>query len=311
MDSESTDGRRGTRATLKSSLPAYGQVPIWLVQSQPSPAALCVYVVLSYHSMGGQHTAFPAMATLVRETGLSERSVKRGLSELREKGVIHGEQRRSPRGGYASTEYTVLFDQRDIVDQQQQMDDGGAEWDEAAGMTELAPGQDCPPIDESGMPVLSETGVPETPPEDRTSPEKRRTAGSYARGSVPTEPHPGSAPGASQADLTHGQYVDAFVAAVGGGKPVSRNRMGQIVAAVPELRRIEGAIDEIATRWERGLARYGGRLTPIGLVDNWASLGQHYDGGRNGRNGVDTVSRLVAEADALDAAEQAAGGAQR
>lgn len=47
-----------------------------------------VYVMLSSHMNGATRTAFPSVATLARECGISENSVRKALRSLCERGLI-------------------------------------------------------------------------------------------------------------------------------------------------------------------------------------------------------------------------------
>jgi DNA-binding transcriptional MocR family regulator len=54
-------------------------------------------------------TCFPAIPTMARETGLSERTVQRALKELCEEGYISRRQRFRKNGGQSSNLYVLLF----------------------------------------------------------------------------------------------------------------------------------------------------------------------------------------------------------
>jgi DNA-binding MarR family transcriptional regulator len=73
-----------------------------------SPSAVRVYVVLVMYRNREDSTCFPSNDTLQRATGFSAATVKRALSELQERGVIH----RSPRfvDGRQTTSLTTLTD---------------------------------------------------------------------------------------------------------------------------------------------------------------------------------------------------------
>ena len=62
-----------------------------------------------YRYSGEDGRVFPAVPTIAKELGLSDREVQRGLAALERNGLIRRILRKSKRGDYTSTEYEFLF----------------------------------------------------------------------------------------------------------------------------------------------------------------------------------------------------------
>ena len=82
----------------------FGIVPIWVMESDITTKGRLVYMALaSCAGAGGQ--AWPSIALLVQRSGLSRASVKRGLKELEEAGMVRRERRYAQSGSEMASLY--------------------------------------------------------------------------------------------------------------------------------------------------------------------------------------------------------------
>jgi len=87
----------------------WASIPRWLLYSQEvTPKAKLVYLVIQSHT-NEQGTAWPSQATIATESGLSLATVKRGLEELRKRGLVTAQERRRKDGGQTSSLYAVAM----------------------------------------------------------------------------------------------------------------------------------------------------------------------------------------------------------
>lgn len=83
----------------------YGQFPKW-IRGKVTGKAFAVFADLcTYASRRG--VCWPSVATLAEDTGLSKDSVRRGLNELRDKGMIRWQKQARDDGGNSSNIYQV------------------------------------------------------------------------------------------------------------------------------------------------------------------------------------------------------------
>lgn len=75
--------------------------------SLPSRAKTVMFYLVNRSNK--ELTCFPAIPTIARETGLSERTVQRTLKELMELGFVKKESRYRDNGGQSSNLYTLLI----------------------------------------------------------------------------------------------------------------------------------------------------------------------------------------------------------
>lgn len=58
---------------------------------------------------GSNKTCFPSHKTLAEKAGISESSIRRSITSLRERGFIKMRNRKTDDGGYTSNEYIILI----------------------------------------------------------------------------------------------------------------------------------------------------------------------------------------------------------
>ena len=84
----------------------FGIVPVWVMEADISSKARLVYMALaSYAGAGGQ--AWPTVALIMRRSGLSRATVKRGLNELEDAGIIRRERQYTQAGIETSNLYWI------------------------------------------------------------------------------------------------------------------------------------------------------------------------------------------------------------
>jgi hypothetical protein len=90
-------------------------VPVWLMEANPSNAALRVYIALARRADNGTGQAWPGRSTIGREAGVSLRSVDRGIAELELLGALSKQRRLNDDGHYKSSLYVVYRARRGSV----------------------------------------------------------------------------------------------------------------------------------------------------------------------------------------------------
>ena len=198
------------------------------------------------------------MATLVEEAGKKRSQVYEALRELEDHGIVQRVARYRPDGGRMSSEYILAWAEEPPMPDAQM--DLGFDGDPLSGFPDGGADSSGRPDDQTDPPVQS----PGHPPSSPLDPMRSKTG----REEEQEEAIASSAP----RTVGHKVYVSALVDAVGGGRPLSENRMGQVLKAAKQLRSMGADPAVVADAWQAGLARFEGRLTPIGLVDNWWSL---------------------------------------
>jgi DNA-binding MarR family transcriptional regulator len=83
-------------AIARGSSHGFVALPAALLRELPQPGGqrrLIAYALIHAHGNGSARGCFAALGTLAREAGLSERTVKRAIAELLERGWIKRELR--------------------------------------------------------------------------------------------------------------------------------------------------------------------------------------------------------------------------
>lgn len=242
--------------TLRTDLGPFSMVPLWVHRYNLGSGQLSIYCVLARFAMMG--VAFPSVRVIMEEAHKSRTQVYEALRGLEDKGLLSRHPRYDQNGRQMSNEYVLAmaadpFPEPEQLSLDAQME-GGCGFPESppelSGNPDEAEGGGC------GFPTGGRVRVPDTPLGEEEGVEGEEATASSA---------PSGFPG-------HKEYVTALVDAVGGGRPLSDNRMGQIAKAAKQLRSMRADPAVVADAWQAGLARFDGRLTPIGLVDNWWSL---------------------------------------
>lgn len=83
--------------------------------SLPSRAKTVMFYLVNRSNK--ELTCFPAIPTIARETGLSERTVQRALKELCEEGYVEKSPRYRENGGQSSNLYILLIEDNKKVDE--------------------------------------------------------------------------------------------------------------------------------------------------------------------------------------------------
>lgn len=86
------------------------------------PNERLIFIYLKMHSDSKTGQSFPSLNTLSKETGLSKRTVQRGLDELQEKGIIRVAHRKSEKGTQSNL-YTIydtakIWNAKDVSEMQ-------------------------------------------------------------------------------------------------------------------------------------------------------------------------------------------------
>lgn len=82
--------------------------------SLPSRAKTVMFYLVNRSNK--ELTCFPAIPTIARETGLSERTVQRAVKELCEEGYVEKSLRYRENGGQSSNLYILIVERRALSD---------------------------------------------------------------------------------------------------------------------------------------------------------------------------------------------------
>ncbi len=87
----------------------FAQVPRALLTNEPPPTSNAVhcFALLDMHADYQTGACYPAQSTLMREMGVSRRTVQRALDELEQFGFVEREPRLDPRYGRVGTDYDL------------------------------------------------------------------------------------------------------------------------------------------------------------------------------------------------------------
>lgn len=91
---------------LRTDLP-FAIVPVWLMDTGLSNSALRVYISLARRADNETGHAWPGRGTIAKESGLSLKSVDRGISELCGLGALTKHHRLNEKGEHTSNLYVV------------------------------------------------------------------------------------------------------------------------------------------------------------------------------------------------------------
>lgn len=249
--------------TLRTDLGPFSMVPLWVHRYNLGSGQLAIYCVLARFAMMG--VAFPSVKVIMEESHKSRTQVYEALRGLELKGLLSRHPRHDQNGRQMSNEYVLAmaadpFPEPEQLSLDAQME-GGCGFPE--GIPELSGNPDEPEGGGCGFPTGGRVRVSDTPLLEEEGVEGEEATAS----SAPRIP------------IGHKDYVAALVAAVGGGRPLSDNRMGQVVKAAQQLRGMGADPALMETAWKEGLSRFNGKLTPIGLADNWWTLSGATDNG--------------------------------
>jgi hypothetical protein len=97
---------------MRSDTGPFAIVPVWLLRTGLSSAALLIYTTLAGKYADREGRAWPRRRTLAEETGLSLDTVDRSVKELIEKGGLIKDRRWKDDGGSTSSVYTLCYARR-------------------------------------------------------------------------------------------------------------------------------------------------------------------------------------------------------
>lgn len=257
------DGTENRTLKLQGAPGDYSRIPMWIHRYKLGGGSYAVYCVLARYA-GSERGIFPSMATIQKACYRSRSQVYEAVTTLEKLGLLSRKTRHGDDGRQTSNEYELAWATDPNPEPEPLWSDEGSGFPDASDI----PDEGSDPSPETQY----RGGVTET----RTQLEERNEE--------EEEAHASSAPNRTAG---HRDYVAALVDAVGGGRPLSDNRMGQIVKAAKQLRGMGADPSLVSSAWGEGLRRFDGRLTPIGLVDNWWALS-------GSANGTALLDRLQA-----------------